>query len=254
MYLLLSICKRHFAFILALAIFPLLSNAQKAEEASALIGLSLYQGDLTPTPASARQAGIAFGGAYRYFFDSQKAFKVAVNYARLKGDLKDHPEFFSPERNLEMKAGLFELTANIEWHPFGLARFNDVGLFIPNWTPYISVGLGLAFADANVTTGPEFKGRIPESDDKSTFLVVPLTGGLRFDLTEEITLGMEIGARPVFSDYLDGISQNGNPDAGDWYWIGGVSAIFYIKGEVGRTTTTDIRKKRRAEKRRNKGS
>ena len=221
-----------FALVLGL-VLPFSAGAQTSSELGLFLGFSSYAGDLAPGPFALNQARPAFGGFYRYLFNRKFGFKAAGNYGQLRGDRLDVPTFISPPGNVEMKASILEITGNIEWYPLGGPRFNNAGLFIARWSPYFSVGLGLAFADADITTGPEYKGAgFPESDDRSTFLTMPISGGLRLDASEYLTFAFEIGGRTPFSDYLDGVSENGNPDKADWYWMGGLSIIFYLQGEM----------------------
>lgn len=221
-----------FTLLVGLAL-PFATSAQTSSEVGLLLGFSSYAGDLAPGPFALRQTRPAVGGFYRYMFNRQFAFKASGIYGQIKGDRLDVPTFVSPDKNVEMKAGILEITGNVEYFPFGGPRFNNAGLFIPRWSPYISLGLGLTFADAQITTGPEYSGgKFPESDARSTFLTLPLVGGLRLDATENLTLGLEIGARTPFSDYLDGVSQNANPDSPDWYWIGGISISYFLRGEM----------------------
>lgn len=57
-----------------------------------------------------------------------------------------------------------------------------------------------------------------DSDNlKSAHFILPFGLGLKAYLTEDWTLGAEYGWRPVFNDYLEGVSQMGNPDTNDWY-------------------------------------
>lgn len=223
------------ALITLLTPFALMS--QKSSEMGVFLGISSYSGDLASGPFVTRHIKPAGGLFYRYMFTRKFGFRAMANYGAIAGELIDNPTFNAQinraEENYTMKAGLLEIGALAEWFPLGGPRFNNAGLFVPRWSPYLGIGLGLAFADAEITTGPEYRGgRFPEEDDKSTFLSVPIVGGLRLDMTEDITLSFEMGARPAFSDYLDGVSENGGPDNIDWYWIGGIKISYLLKGEM----------------------
>ena len=223
-------------WVLSFLVFSTLS-AQRSTELGFLIGAAAYSGDLAPSPFSARQGNLALGVSYRQMFNPKYGVKAGVNYARLTGDRLDVPQFNFPNQNVSMEMGLIEITANFVYHPLGGPRFNNVDILEKNWTPFISAGLGLAFGEAKLSTADEFRGRFPENDDKNTFLTLPLTGGVRFDVSQFSTISLELGSRIVFSDYLDGVSVNGNPDKNDWYWIGGISYVHYLSGEKGISTS-----------------
>jgi hypothetical protein len=44
-------------------------------------------------------------------------------------------------------------------------------------------------------------------------------------------LGLDVGWRPVFSDGLDGVKINGNPNQSDWYYFVGITTSFIITGK-----------------------
>jgi hypothetical protein len=52
--------------------------------------------------------------------------------------------------------------------------------------------------------------------------------GVRADILDRLVLGAEFGWRPVFSDDIDGIRQNGNPAKGDWYYFTGLTISFIL--------------------------
>ena len=216
---------------------PLTVFGQSSSEMGLLLGVSSYSGDLASGPFVTRHIKPAGGLFYRYMFTRKFGFRAMANFGGIQGELIDNPKFDAKNNrvaeNYKMNAGVLEIAAVAEWFPFGGPRFNNAGLFIPRWTPYAAVGLGLAFADASIETGPDYQGpRFPEADDKSTFLTIPIIGGLRLDMTEDITVSFEVGGRPALSDYLDGVSENGGPGNIDWYWMGGVKVSYLLKGQM----------------------
>ena len=85
-----------------------------------------------------------------------------------------------------------------------------------NTAIYINGGLGIALAN------PEPIGIPADSEEEfgSAFGVM-IGGGIKQHLSEKFSLGLELSYRPLFSDLLDGVSQNGNPDNIDTYvWLG----------------------------------
>lgn len=52
--------------------------------------------------------------------------------------------------------------------------------------------------------------------------------GLKYDLSRQLVIGIEVGLRPTFDDLLDGISQAGNPDKNDWFGFGGLTLHYRI--------------------------
>ena len=75
---------------------------------------------------------------------------------------------------------------------------------------------------------------IQQEEKKSAFLVTPVTLGLRLDMTKAVTVTLDIGSRPAWSDNLEGISKNGFSNNKDWYLIGGMTVLYVIDAEAGR--------------------
>ncbi|MCC7244331.1 MAG: hypothetical protein IT269_01515 [Saprospiraceae bacterium] len=69
---------------------------------------------------------------------------------------------------------------------------------------------------------------LPEDGLKTLFMLAPMGVGLRFDVFDRLIIGVEGGWRPVFSDDLDGVKVNGNPESNDWYYYGGTTISFVL--------------------------
>jgi len=211
------------------------SWGQRSTEAGLFLGVSNYMGDLAPTPIAASETQFAFGGQYRYMLTTQLGLKASVSFAKISGADANKPAVMpSPTpRRFSMEAGLLEFALQGEWHPLATARFDNAGLYTRQFSPYFGIGFGLTFAEAEVQTVKGSQVQFPEPDDASAFISVPMTLGMRFDIGEYLILSGEFGLRATFSDYLDGVSQNGNPDANDHYFMGGVSVLYLIEAEYG---------------------
>lgn len=134
-------------------------------------------------------------------------------------------------RFLEL-SGLLELAlGTYQYDPV----FSQQSLFI---LPYLFAGVGATVLRSKVTYyGPEsrrayfIRTPIPEGGaDQQTLLVTPVGLGLRVILRQQLAFGLEASARPGYSDLLDGVSQNGNPNEGDWYYSIGLTASYYLNG------------------------
>jgi hypothetical protein len=214
--------------LLLFASAPLL--AQRSSEAGAFIGVSNYMGDFAPSPIAANETNLAFGGHYRYFINPQIGLKGSVTFAKISGDYQNIPQA-TLERKME--ASLLEIGIQGEWHFLATPRFNNAGLYARQASPFIGVGLAAAFGDSEVIAPNNDKTRFPEADDKSAFIVFPITLGMRFDIAEYLILTGEFGLRATVTDYLDGVSMSGNPDTNDHYFFGGISVLYLIEAEYG---------------------
>lgn len=179
------------------------------------------QGDLAQSPFDAGEIGFAYG----LFYHSQLSPVFGLRAGLLRGELRaDEAGTDRASRGAVLQSNLTELALQLEWHFLRAERFNIRGEFLRSFSPYIGLGIGMAF----INPDPEFKNSFdtrPE-EDTSSFFVLPIDLGVKLFVTPGLTATLYGGSRPAFSDLLDGVSQNGNPDADDWYLIGGLGLQY----------------------------
>ena len=173
---------------------------------------------------------------FRFKFDLH--LKGQFNAGSVYGDYK-HSDDRGP-RQFRVKGPLLEVSAVLEYAPlhfsFESAAGNEFHFF-----PYLFFGAGGAFVKPKVEYyGPPegaatyIKTPFPEEGEaQRTLFCTPVGLGLRININQRITFGIDGGWRPVYSDLLDGVSQNGNPEANDWYYFGGITASYYLSGPWG---------------------
>jgi len=198
-------------------------------ELGGFMGIANYQGDLTNRPVELRESKYSFGGFIKYHYANKLHFRGQCYYARISGDDIHGP---NSDRDWRFATDMAEASIQLEFLPFAKYRFNRVGLFRPQINPFISVGIGSSFTinkDVGIEPTSSFiKTTFPEPNDKNNFLIVPVGGGIRFDFTQWTTIAGEVGWRYSKSDYLDGISQNANPEKDDWYFFFGATLSTYF--------------------------
>lgn len=225
---------------LFLLLFSLNAAAQwryqpKYWEAGVMLGVTSYSGDVTAKRIDLQEIRPGYGAFVRYHVSRHFAFKGHFYGGSISGDDK-YSDVKAP-RSFKFGTSVFEVATCLEWHLFGRDRFSETGLHNFFVTPYFFGGIGATFADADAEYyGPPerrddfLKVPIPEEGLKTTFLLAPVGGGIRVDFYERFIFGLEGGFRPVFSDDIDGVSQNGNPKRNDWYYFFGATASFVLTG------------------------
>jgi OmpA-OmpF porin, OOP family len=198
-----------------------------------LLGLTSYSGDVSERRIEPREFQPGYGFFVRYHFNKNFALKAHVYSGSISGDDKNNPSL--KPRSYKFGASIVETALVAEWAFGSRDRYSSTGLHRAYPTPYIFAGVGMTFADPTAEYyGPAdqrnqwLKTPLPEDNIQRRFLLVPVGAGLQFDVTERVRLGGEVGFRPVFSDDLDGIAINGNPDEGDWYYFGGVTISIIL--------------------------
>ncbi len=208
------------ALILTLLLYlPVIVQAQSTYEVGVLGGFSNYQGDLVESYLEFGETNLAWGLFVRYNFDEKFAARVNFNNGQISGDDQNGTEEWRKERNLSFRSTIYEFSLIGEWNLFGQAAYSSSGIFESSLTPYFLLGVGLV----KFNVAAEGDGLAEEEEFPNVFVSVPIGGGLKYHFQERVTLGAELAFRPAFGDYLDGVSQKGNPNKNDWYLFGGLT-------------------------------
>jgi opacity protein-like surface antigen len=253
--------------------FPaLLIQAQKLH-LTTFAGVSNYKGDLQDKKFTFKQANFAAGIGLAYEITEQLYATANVKLGKLSGD--DKREIKNSTRNLTFSSPLSELQLGLEYDVFNLSErsltpylFAGVASFHFNPSTIDSAG-NKVFLQPLGTEGQGFyNGR---KKYNLTQISIPFGGGLKLALSENIRIGVEIGFRKTFTDYLDDVSTSyvdkalllanngqravdlavrggelksgltypadgtlrGNSKRKDWYYFSGLSFSFRLGGRGG---------------------
>ena len=193
------------------------------------LGATQFTGDLGGGPTEGidysmkdidwSSTGINAMIGFRYRFHPSFATTTKLSCFTLKGDDKFSEEFIRNARNLNFKAGVFELQQRIEWIAFSVERFSPINS-LPgrakvknrNQQYYLFAGLGAAYFNPKA----EYNGKVynlrelkteGQSKPYSPFtMTIPVGVGLRFGLGTSWRFGIEASYAKTFSDYIDDVS------------------------------------------------
>ncbi|TXB67595.1 OmpA family protein [Phaeodactylibacter luteus] len=193
-------------------------------------GAASDYGDMAGSRAEALSTpDLAYGAFLRY----QAAPSISIRGQVLAGSLSsaDAENEKLSARGYSFEAGFTEVALLGEWDLRGSKRHGKGGRYIPIVSPYVFAGVGAAFTDlATDFAGEEGQIKPPVLEDlrnqREQHVVLPFGAGLRADLGQQLTLGLEFGLRPVLNDYLDGLSLGGGPNANDWYSTATLQAAY----------------------------
>jgi len=204
-------------------------------EAGFLFGLTNYSGDLAEKNIHILESRLGYGAYARYFLSTHFALRTHLFSGSISGDDANAKDPGLRRRSFRFGTHILEVGLGGEWHILGRGRFSNTGLHHYFLSPYLYLGVGGTFsgAKAEYYGTPEdrnvyFVVPLPEVGLHQQFLIAPMGVGVRADLNEGLVIGVEVGWRPVFSDDLDGVRLNGNPDDNDWYYFGGVTLSFIL--------------------------
>lgn len=184
-------------------------HAQQGWELGGWIGGSHYFGDLN-TSFNLGRPGLALGAIGRYNFNNRLSIKMNINYGRVSAFDSDSENTFEQSRNLSFRSDIFEGALNFE---FNFLPYNH-GSQDEFYTPYLFAG----FSVVNFNPKAEINGQTYELRELGTEgqfkgeEYYSITGafnygiGFKIDLSYEWSINVELGARSLYTDYLDDVS------------------------------------------------
>lgn len=178
-------------------------------EAGIWLGAAHYFGDLN-TNYNLGLPGPAGGILARYNFNNRISFKFSANYGVVRGDDALSKNVFEKVRNLNFESSVLEGSLQLEFNFLPYQHGSKENFF----TPYVFGGLSIFHYNPTA----EFEGETYNLRDLGTegqfqgeeYFAV--SGGLlyglgfKIDLSYEWSINIELGARQLFTDYLDDVS------------------------------------------------
>jgi opacity protein-like surface antigen len=241
-------------------------------------GAAHYQGDLQTKKFDLSQSNPAFGLGLSYGISRQFTLRGAANFIKIEGsDETGDAAKNVAYRNLSFQSNVWEAQLAME---FNLLDIEERG-----FAPYIFAGVAAfhfnpyAFDNSHnkvflrpLTTEGQGLAQYPEKKlYANNQIALPFGGGIKFALSDQLQVGIEIGLRKLFTDYLDDVSGTyadssllsaargpqaiafayrgreihgssryptagnirGNPQKKDWYYTTGLKISYVIAGKGG---------------------
>ena len=200
-------------------------------------GVFVYQGDLAPSDAgSYKTIRPQFGVFVSRLLSPSFAVRLNFDAGSLKGDdAKYSSPSWRQDRNFRFTSPVYELSAQLVLDILG----KNYDRPVKSLSPYVFVGAGYTFInvkrDWSRLNTSAFSG---ESDTQAGLVVdslaplhrgtavFPVGIGLRYALTQKISLIGESSFRFVPTDYLDGFSYSANPNHYDHYYSHSLGIVY----------------------------
>ncbi len=197
-------------FILIATFCSLVSFAQL--QLGVFGGLSNYQGDLVDKIYQAPRAAIGITAGYE--ISGRFNFRAGLTLAKVAGADSLNEKDYLRMRNLSFQSPITELSVTGE--------FNTLNMDIHRWSPYLFGGLALfrfnpytfdqngnkVFLQPLGTEGQGLAGYESSNLYARTQLAIPFGGGIKFNVSDQFRIALEVGMRKLFTDYLDDVSGN----------------------------------------------
>jgi hypothetical protein len=199
-------------------------NAQ-IHEVGVFIGGSNFIGDVGRTNYVSPNE-IAAGILYKWNKSARHSYRFSYMQSSISGDdsKSDSPGRYL--RGYEFKNSIKEFSLGLEFNFFDF-NLHELERKI---TPYVHSGISYTFYDNLYVVNGETK---KDSNNKS--FAIPMTVGIKSNITERLILGAEVGARYTFTDNLDGSNPSnnnfanlkfGNINSNDWYVFSGITLTY----------------------------
>ena len=190
-------------------------------------GSSVYTGDIHCEKFFLKQINAGGGIFARYYFSDKFTTRVNLQAGQINGNDVNYGTQDHIRRGFTFKSLILDGDLLLEYEPFAGRRFRG-GEFHRILSPYVNTGVSYLYSmpttNYNEVNNDFLKTQIAADKANMKFghIALPLTAGLRYDLGRRLTLGAEATFRLPFSDYLDGVSQAGNPNKNDWYYTANI--------------------------------
>ena len=234
------------------------------------LGTSNYQGDLQDKRFTFNQSHLAGGIGLSYDLTEKFSLRGGIMFGKVSGDDKQGR---NKARNLNFSSGLTEGHLGVQYYitPLGqrsLTPYVFAGLALYHFNPYTHDTSGTKYYLKPLST--EGQGFIDGKDYYSlTKIAIPFGAGVKLSLSDKINVGLELGFRKLFTDYLDDVSdvyvdrnllltnrgakavelayrgdeikegtfnypdggsQRGSPKVKDWYYFTGLTLSYKLGG------------------------
>jgi hypothetical protein len=218
--------KKIFIFIFILGLTKL--NAQ-IHEVGVFFGGSNYIGEVGKTNYI-NPNELAYGIIYKWNKSPRHAWRISYTQSKITANDLDSDVPGRKKRGYNFENNIKEVSLGMEFNffEFNLHQFDRI------ITPYIYTGLCYTNYDELYVINGASKIDINRGE-----FAIPMTVGVKSNITPNIILGFEVGARYTKTDNLDGsLPKNedleplkfGNINSNDWYVFSGFT-LTYTFGE-----------------------
>lgn len=244
-------------------------------EIGIMAGAANYSGDLTPGPIQVNETKPAGGALIRYNINDYWTLKANIYDGEIAGSDENATLEKNKIRNLSFRSNILDVGVQGEVNILGF----ESGTGKLRTSPYIFAGLSIFKFDPEgyingqwvrlQPLGTEGQGTIRYNDRQKyglTQVSIPFGIGLKHNFSGYWNVGIELGWRKTFTDYLDDVSSTyvdydylaatngvlaanlsnrsgelggkrvqytdkdlrGNPTNKDWYMFGGITLTYTI--------------------------
>ncbi len=203
---------RKLLILLLIGTIPFMSNAQYGE-VGLFAGASFYQGDLAPNSMTLQEIQAAYGLFAGYSPNDFWTVKAHFYRGRISGDDANQSSAALKERNLSFRSDISEFGVRGE---FNIIGYQPANLY-SRVSPFVFLGAAVFHHNPKAEyqdnwyelqpLGTEGQGISGYSKKYNRIEIsIPIGGGVKFAIVENLNIGLELGLRKTFTDHLDDAS------------------------------------------------
>ncbi len=172
------------------------------------LGTSNYEGDMQSNFFTFTQPGLALGAGLSYQITDRLYIRAGATFGSLAADDKNNSKVYF--RNLNFKTSLQEFHVAGELYLFTeqdlrVSPYVFAGLAVYHFNPYTYDTSGNKFFLQPLSTEGQgfYQDRKPY---QLTQFAIPFGSGIKYALNDQLKIGIEVGMRKLFTDYIDDVS------------------------------------------------
>lgn len=176
-------------------------------------GLAAYSGDLTDKIYPKKVTNGAIGLTANYELTDNIMLRAGYTYAVVGGADRYSSKEGLRARNLSFETSISEFSLLGEYYLLNLydhriSPYVFAGLAIYHFNPYAYDSSTKVFLKPLSTEGQGLPGYADREPYGLTQAAIPFGAGVKFAVTDKLHLGLELGIRKLFTDYLDDVSTD----------------------------------------------
>ena len=198
-------------FLSALFLLPLVTFSQRLH-LNLFGGFTNYQGDIQEKVFTLDQSNGAFGAGLKYDLTNHFSLRGGFMYGKASADDKQNKPSLQL-RNLNFQTKILEGNLMVEYTLFDLyerrlSPYAFAGVALYHFNPYTYDTLGQKYFLKPLSTEGQGLEDYPDRDHyRLTQFALPLGGGLKYRLSDNVVIAYEIGLRKLMTDYFDDVSK-----------------------------------------------
>ena len=188
-------------------------------EIGAFLGTAYYHGDIN-TSKLFYSPSIGVGAIAKYNLSNHLSTSIKGYYGKLKGSDSDFDGLENQLRGASFTANIIDIAVLVE---FNFMPYTSSGYIKKNknrFSPFIYLGIGGNY----ILSSGSFENPI----------TIPFGLGIKYNIFERFTLGLEWGYRKTFNDLIDGVINTQDEintpviHNDDWYSFCGVFVTYKL--------------------------